>query len=66
MLMKIINDNNHTPIEYLGSPKNNKKVECIIIKDKEKKRNFSFLFIRTAKNIGNSRFNDYYFFRIFS
>ena len=35
MLMKIINDNNHTPIEYLGSPKNNKKVECIIIKDKE-------------------------------
>ena len=54
MLMKIINDNNHTPIEYLGSPKNNKKVECIIIKDKEKKRNFSFLFIRTAKNKFNS------------
>ena len=48
--MKTINDNNHTPIEYLGSPKNNKKVECIIIKDREKKRNFSFLFIRAAKN----------------
>ena len=50
MLIKTIKDNNQAPIEYLGSPKNNKKVECIIIKDMEKKRNLSFLFIKTAKN----------------
>ena len=35
-LTKTINDINQAPIEYLGSPKKNKKEKCINIREKDK------------------------------
>ena len=33
---KIIKDNNHAPIEYLGSPRKNKKEKCMNIREIDK------------------------------